>query len=82
MNMKTATVREAQHDLSKLVEELSDGEEIILTRRGKKVGRLSPYREPSERKVTFPDFAKLREEIGTAEITGENEVLRQRDASL
>ncbi len=80
--MKTATIREAQHHLSKLVDELEDGEEIILTRRGEKVGRLSPYREPADRKVAFPDFAKIREELGTADEVGENEVLRQRNESL
>ena len=74
--MKTATVREAQHHLSKLMEEVEKGEEIILTRRGKQVGKLVPIRV--EREVVFPDFAKIRRKLGTDETKGLNEVLAQR----
>lgn len=44
--MKVATVREAQHHLSRLLAEVAEGEEILLTRRGRSVGRLVPP-EPS-----------------------------------
>jgi prevent-host-death family protein len=40
--MRTATVREAQHHLSKLMDEVAKGHEIVLTRRGRQVGRLVP----------------------------------------
>ncbi len=74
--MRTATIREAQHHLSKLLEELKDGEEIMITRRGKGVGKLVPVRE--EREVAFPDFANVREVLGTDRVSGPNEVLAQR----
>ena len=58
--MKTATVREAQHHLSKLLDEVEKGEEIILTRRGKQVGRLVPPKneeDPAERTINWATWA-------------------------
>jgi prevent-host-death family protein len=74
--MKTATLREAQHHLSELLEKLKDGEEIMITRRGKGVAKLVPVTE--QRNVVFPDFGKIRAKLGTARVNGPNEVLAQR----
>ncbi len=41
--MKTATIREAQHHLSKLIAEVERGEKIILTRRGEKIAKIEAY---------------------------------------
>lgn len=46
--MKTATIREAQHHLSKLMDEVEKGQEIVLTRRGKQVGKLVPMEHPED----------------------------------
>ncbi len=46
--MKTATIREAQHHLSKLMDEVEKGHEIVLTRRGKPIGKLMPIENPEE----------------------------------
>lgn len=52
--MKTATIREAQHHLSKLVDEmLETGTELILTRRGKQVCRMLPMETPALKKVDW-----------------------------
>lgn len=74
--MKTATIREAQHHLSELLEKLEDGEEIVITRRGKGVAKLVPVIE--SRNVVFPDFRKIRAKLGTERVNGPNEVLAQR----
>ena len=59
--MKTATIREAQHHLSKLVDEmLETGTELILTRRGKQVCRISPVEPPPPKDV---DWKMVHEEI-------------------
>lgn len=58
--MKTATVREAQHHLSKLLDEVEKGHEFILTRRGKQVGKLVPMEKPEdprERKIDWAAWA-------------------------
>lgn len=74
--MRTATIREAQHHLSELLEKLKDGEEIVITRRGKSVGKLVPMDE--HRNVVFPDFCTIRAKLGTEQVNGSNEVLAQR----
>ena len=79
--MKTATVRDAQHHLSKLLAEVEDGEEIILTRRGKKLAKLSLYEDLEEDEVSFPDFGALRKEMGTDVIKGPNAILQMREDS-
>ncbi|MDH3700475.1 MAG: type II toxin-antitoxin system prevent-host-death family antitoxin [Alphaproteobacteria bacterium] len=44
--MKTVSIREANRDLSKLIQELErEGEEFVITRRGRPVARLTPHRE-------------------------------------
>jgi len=59
--MKTATIREAQHHLSKLVDEmLENGTELILTRRGKQVCRISPLQPPALKHV---DWKKVHKEM-------------------
>lgn len=46
--MKTATVREAQHHLSKLLENVEQGQEIMITRRGVEVAKLVPAKEKGD----------------------------------
>lgn len=74
--MKTATVRQAQHHLSELLEKLKDGEEIVITRRGKSVAKLVPVTE--KRDLVFPNFRAIRTKLGTEPENGPNEVLAQR----
>ena len=45
--MKTVTTREAQHHLSKVLEIVEKGEDVIITRRGEKVAKLSSVRKSS-----------------------------------
>lgn len=60
------------------MEDVERGEEIILTRRGKQIARILPMEV--DRKVVFPDFGKLRKELGTDQVNGLNEIMQQRGA--
>ncbi len=52
--MRTATIREAQHHLSKLVDEvLETGHEVVLTRRGKEVCKITPVQTPAIKTVAW-----------------------------
>ena len=42
--MKTVSAREANQQFSRLLAEVSAGEEVVITRRGAPVATLSPYR--------------------------------------
>lgn len=57
--MKTATIREAQHHLSKLVNEVCEsGQEIVLTRRGEEVCKITPILPPEEKKLDWAGWLK------------------------
>ena len=80
--MKTSTLREAQHHLSRLVQEVEAGEEVIITRRGKKVIKLVPYEEPEPELVVMPDFRAIQAVLGTDKPADlKNEVIRLREES-
>jgi prevent-host-death family protein len=58
LDMKTATVREVQHKLSRVLARVKRGEEIAITKRGKAVARLvAPAVAPVKGDGEWPDFA-------------------------
>jgi prevent-host-death family protein len=72
---KSVGVHEAKTNLSQLLERVSAGEEIVITRRGEEVARLVPARRGGVRRLgvdrgrfTVPDEfdAPLPEEVLTA----------------
>jgi antitoxin (DNA-binding transcriptional repressor) of toxin-antitoxin stability system len=59
--MKTFSVMEVQHHLSRVLREVEAGHEVGITRRKRLVARLlPPEREPP---VEFPDFAARAREV-------------------
>lgn len=48
--MKQVSAREANQHFSKLLAEVADGQEVVITRRGKPVARLSPVGTAKDRK--------------------------------
>lgn len=62
--MKTATIREAQHHLSKLVDEVTEsGQEIVLTRRGIEVCKITPIIAGEEKAVDWAEWLKEQREF-------------------
>jgi prevent-host-death family protein len=58
LDMKTATVREVQHKLSRVLARVKRGEEITITKRGKAVARLVPTAVVAGgMKAEWPDFS-------------------------
>lgn len=53
--MKSVSIMEAQHNLSRVLKQVSRGETIAITRHNRKVAELSPPR--TDDPVVFPDFA-------------------------
>jgi prevent-host-death family protein len=54
--MRTAGVREARQSLSRLLEDVQKGREVIITDRGRPVARLVPVKPGRP----FPDLRKVR----------------------
>jgi prevent-host-death family protein len=58
LDMKTATVREVQHKLSRVLARVKRGEEVTITKRGKVVARLVPPPvAQGNGRAEWPDFA-------------------------
>ena len=55
--MTTYSVREFKARASEILRDLSEGEEVIITRRGKPCGRLTPVQPSVEKK---PSLSTLR----------------------
>jgi len=65
--MESVSVADTKAHLSKLLDRIEKGEEIVVTRRGKPVARLSPIRP---RKRPLPALAEFREQIPPLKTTG------------
>ena len=72
---KSVGVHDAKTHLSRLLQDVANGEEVVITRRGEEVARLVPSRAPATRRfgrhegliVMSDDFdAPLPEEIQAA----------------
>lgn len=59
--MKIVTVREAQHHLTKVLRMVDEGDEVILTRRGKEVAKISAIGD--DESVPKVNWKNAREEI-------------------
>jgi prevent-host-death family protein len=69
-HMKTATVREVQHHLSKVLAWVEKGEEVQVTRRNKTVARIVPFSPPGSAPAELPDFAARARAIWGAQPKG------------
>ena len=48
--MRSVTIREVQHNISKVLREVEAGEEIIIRRRHRAIAKLVPLSSPTTRK--------------------------------
>lgn len=48
--MESVNIHEAKTHLSRLIEEVASGKEVVIARAGKPVARLVPYLSPPERR--------------------------------
>jgi prevent-host-death family protein len=62
--MERVNVREARKNISRLLDAVSAGEEVVILRRGKPVARLGPVEEQEEIKTAgFPDRRRFRQKL-------------------
>lgn len=54
--MRTAGIREARQQLTRLLRQVAKGHEIVITDRGRPVARLAPLQASWQ----FPDLAPIR----------------------
>jgi antitoxin (DNA-binding transcriptional repressor) of toxin-antitoxin stability system len=79
--MKTATVREVQHGLARILFDVQRGQEFAVTKRGKVVARIVPATRAAERgRLRWPDSAgRMKELMSGATVTGSppSEIIRE-----
>jgi prevent-host-death family protein len=62
--MKSITAREANQGFSELLSKVEHGEQVVITKHGRPVAVLSPYRAPAmspERKAAIDQAVRLME---------------------
>jgi prevent-host-death family protein len=69
--MRTVSAREANQGFSKLLQAVVEGEEVVITRRGRPVARLAPIedaaRDPERQAEIDRIIAHLREGVDLGE---------------
>jgi prevent-host-death family protein len=79
--MKTATVRDLRNHYTLLLEWLAAGEEILITQRGKSIGRLIPEPVSGNRRVDWSaSMAVRRDRSGERTLTAKESTQIIREA--
>ena len=55
-HMKTASIREVRHDLSRILEWVANGEEVAITKHRRPVARMMPASSPKKAATLMPDI--------------------------
>ncbi|OQX08738.1 MAG: prevent-host-death protein [Desulfobulbaceae bacterium A2] len=61
--MQKVNVKEARRNISRLLNEVLAGEEVLILRRDKPVARLQQIAEQESRPLRFPDRGNLRDKL-------------------
>jgi antitoxin (DNA-binding transcriptional repressor) of toxin-antitoxin stability system len=63
--MRTASIREVHHDFNRILEWVTNGEEVAITKRRETVARLLPAKRKNAKRTKMPDVeARLRKVFG------------------
>jgi prevent-host-death family protein len=77
--MQKVNVREARQQISRLLDAVAQGEQIIIMRRGKPAARLLPIPEVEMAKNRFPDRSAVRARVPPAELSAVEIIREMRD---
>jgi prevent-host-death family protein len=78
--MQKVNVREARQQISRLLDAVAVGEEIVIMRRGKPAARLlPPASEVETGKMRFPDRSALRAMVPPAKLPAAELIRKMRD---
>lgn len=68
--MKKASIREVRHDFGRILEWVTGGEEVVITKRHETVARLLPARRRRTVRTPMPDVAaRLKKVFGNKVIS-------------
>lgn len=69
LDMKTASVREVQHNLAAVLDMVCRGQEIAVTKRGRVIARIVPARD-TRKAVAWPNAAARMKRLGPGAMRG------------
>ena len=75
---RTISLAEAKAHLSELIDRVESGDEIVITRRGRAVARISREQKPKKR-LPLPSLEKLRATMPKSPISSGELIRRMRD---
>jgi prevent-host-death family protein len=73
MLSKCLGIREVKINLSKVMKKVKEGQEVIITERGKPIGRIIPF---SSKELSLEERIQILEEQGLTEPLSKNSVRR------
>jgi len=76
--MSTITVAEAKAHLSEVLDRVERGEEVVITRRGKPVARVSQVQQPKE-PIDWEAIDRIRESMPFQEVPSVDIIRQMRD---
>lgn len=76
--MEMISAADTKAHLSELLARVEGGEEVVITRRGKPVARLSPVQQPGKAITSLADF---RDKLPRQKISASEVLLRLREES-
>ena len=80
--MKTASVRELRNHYTDVLRWIDAGEDVLITKRGKVIARLSPESEESSKKVDWKNSPEVkRDRSKEVCLTAEQSSATQNEAS-
>ncbi len=68
--VQKVNVKEARRDISRLLDEVQAGGEVVIFRRGQPVARLVAVEQPGKKARQFPDHSSLRALLPPAKTGG------------
>jgi len=74
--LKKLSIREARAQFCTLIDAVSHGEPVVITRHGKKIAGLFPFKDAKKK---LPSMKKFRESISVKGDTLSNTVIKQRN---
>ena len=77
--MQRVNVREARQQISRLLDAVAVGEEIVIMRHGKPAARLLPVSEVETGKIRFPDRSALRAMVPPTKMSATELIREMRD---
>ena len=76
--MLTVNLAHAKAHLSQLIDKIEQGEEVVITRRGRPAARLGPVERP-RRPIDFKALAEFRKTLPKSNISSADLIRQMRD---